>query len=77
MYVKVQAVVHSVSWDQSGTTWSVPESYKSVGEVNGMERPAGEGDSPVSEAILTLDCDPEYHGARETLWEPGRTIFQG
>ena len=41
-----------------------------------MERPATEGESPVREINESPGKEPEYHGARETLWESGRTIFQ-
>jgi len=43
-----------------------------------LESPTTEGDSPVDEmAVDFLGSDPEYHGARETLWESGGTTLQG
>ena len=36
-----------------------------------------EGDSPVDERDETPGVLPEYHGARETLWESGGTTLQG
>ena len=42
-----------------------------------MEMPTVEGESPVYEIYVTLYKAPEYHGARETLWESGGTILQG
>jgi hypothetical protein len=41
-----------------------------------MEISTAEGESPVHEMHDSLYKAPEYHGARETLWESGRTIFQ-
>ena len=46
-----------------------------IGELNGLERPAKEGDSPVSEAENS-ELDPEYRGTREILWEAGGTTLQ-
>jgi len=43
----------------------------------GLERPAIAGDSPVGERRGDSMLVPEYHEARGTLWESGRTIFQG
>ena len=43
----------------------------------GLERPTEEGESPVGEKRKAHRAGPEYHGARETLWEAGRTISQG
>ena len=45
-------------------------------EPNGLERPTKAGDSPVGEA-KEAQRDPEYRGARETLWESAGTIRQG
>jgi hypothetical protein len=42
-----------------------------------MERLTKEGDSPVDERLAASGRVPEYHGARETLWESGGTILQG
>jgi hypothetical protein len=42
-----------------------------------LESSGIEGDSPVDENVETLSSVPEYHEARETLWEAGRTISQG
>ena len=43
-----------------------------------LESPTTEGDSPVDEMVVDfLDSVPEYHGARETLWEAGETTLQG
>ncbi len=42
-----------------------------------MERPTGEGDSPVGETYVIGKRDPEYHKARGTLWESGGTTLQG
>jgi hypothetical protein len=43
-----------------------------------LERATIEGDSPVGEIGADfLDQVPEYHGARETLWESGETTLQG
>ena len=42
-----------------------------------LEQPTEEGESPVEEENQTPEFDPEYRGARETLWEAGRTISQG
>ena len=42
-----------------------------------LGRTAIEGDSPVGERDKTLGVLPEYHGARETLWESGGTTLQG
>ncbi len=42
-----------------------------------MERPAEEGDSPVGEIGGEGKRNPEYHEARETLWETGETTLQG
>ncbi len=42
-----------------------------------MERPTGEGDSPVGGMHGVGKRDPEYHGARGTLWEAGGTTLQG
>ena len=36
-----------------------------------------EGESPVDERDKTPSAYPEYHGARETLWESGGTTLQG
>jgi len=36
-----------------------------------------EGESPVDERDGTPGAYPEYHGARETLWESGGTTLQG
>ncbi len=36
-----------------------------------------EGESPVDEREETPSAYPEYHGARETLWESGGTTLQG
>ena len=40
-----------------------------------MERVTIEGDSHVSEKIVSLRQAPKYHGTRGILWEFGRTIF--
>ena len=37
---------------------------------------ARDGESPVS-VRKTMEQDPEYHGARGTLWEAGGTTLQG
>ena len=42
-----------------------------------LGRTAIEGDSPVGERDETPGILPEYHGARETLWESGGTTLQG
>jgi hypothetical protein len=43
-----------------------------------LESSARAGDSPVGEnGSDSLDPTPEYHGTRETLWEPGETTLQG
>ena len=43
-----------------------------------LESSTTEGDSPVDEMVVDfLDSVPEYHGARETLWEAGETTLQG
>ena len=43
-----------------------------------LESSTTEGDSPVDEMVVDfLDSVPEYHGARETLWETGETTLQG
>ena len=43
-----------------------------------LESSTTEGDSPVDEMVADfLDSVPEYHGARETLWESGGTTLQG
>ena len=43
-----------------------------------LESSTTEGDSPVDEMVADfLDSVPEYHGARETLWEAGETTLQG
>lgn len=39
-----------------------------------MGRPAKEGESPVYEINYGAESVPEYHGAREILWESARTI---
>lgn len=33
--------------------------------------------APYPKGVATPDLVPEYHGARETPWESGRTISQG
>ncbi len=48
-----------------------------TGRRTALERPAKEGDSPVLESRYAGEQDPEYHGARETLWEAGWTTIQG
>ena len=53
-------------------------SYQSDGYPNGLESPTIDGESPVDEMESgSLDGTPKYHGTRGTLWESGRTIFQG
>ena len=43
-----------------------------------LESSTTEGDSPVDEMVVDFPDDvPEYHGARETLWETGETTLQG
>ena len=42
-----------------------------------LGRTVVEGDSPVDEKDKTPGVLPEYHGARETLWESGGTTLQG
>ena len=43
-----------------------------------LESSTKEGDSPVDEMVADfLNRVPEYHGARETLWETGETTLQG
>ena len=42
-----------------------------------LERSAIEGESPVHEDVTDSETAPEYRGTRETLWESGRTTFQG
>ena len=42
-----------------------------------LERTVIEGESPVDERDETSGVFPEYHGARETLWEVGGTTLQG
>ena len=43
-----------------------------------LESSTIEGDSPVDEMVADfLNRVPEYHGARETLWETGETTLQG
>ena len=39
-----------------------------------MERPAGEGDSPVFENAIFLQVAPKYRGTRGTLRESTGTI---
>lgn len=46
-----------------------------IGEANGLERPARDGDSPVAEAENS-ELDPEYRGTREILREAGGTTPQ-
>ena len=47
--------------------------------AKGLGRPTGAGESPVADESLLgrVGNDPEYHGARETLWEAGGTTLQG
>ena len=42
-----------------------------------LERVARDGESPVGDGGLAWSVAREYHGTRETLWEAGRTTFQG
>ncbi len=43
-----------------------------------LESSTKEGDSPVDEMVADFFYSvPEYHGARETLWETGETTLQG
>jgi hypothetical protein len=43
-----------------------------------VETAARDGESPVGECALdSLTGEPEYHGARATLWEAGGTTLQG
>ena len=42
-----------------------------------MERQTVGGDSPVGEMHTVGKRNPEYHGARGTLWESGGTTLQG
>ena len=46
------------------------QQYTTIGELNGLERPIREGDSPVSEGD-NRRMNPEYRGTREILWEAG------
>ena len=50
---------------------------KERGSRSRLESRTRAGESPVGESSFSLDPFLEYHGARETLWEAGRTIFQG
>jgi hypothetical protein len=51
---------------------------KSLFSRRPLERAAIEGDEPRRrKARVSLAGAPEYHGTRGTLWESGRTIFQG
>ena len=42
-----------------------------------LESSTVDGESPVGERARGVCRDPEYHGARETLWEAGGTTLQG
>ena len=42
-----------------------------------LERTIREGDSPVERNGDESGWYPEYHEARETLWEAGETTLQG
>jgi hypothetical protein len=42
-----------------------------------LEGTVREGENPVGEKRRRRDWDPEYHEARETLWEAGGTTLQG
>jgi hypothetical protein len=56
----------------------VSPQQRSGGHAKGLGRPTGAGESPVAEATTgLLAIVPEYHGARETLWEAGGTTLQG
>ena len=46
-------------------------------DLKGLERPTRAGESPVERKRGEPSGDPEYHGARETLWEAGGTTLQG
>jgi hypothetical protein len=45
--------------------------------MSGRKAEAIEGKSPVCESNEFSGRNPEYHGARGTLWEAGRTTSQG
>ena len=58
-------------WGCGTSTKRFSESSRSV-----LEKHTTEGESPVGERGVRSETSPEYHGARRTLWEAGRTISQ-
>ena len=65
-----------------GHCWASAQTGREVSNLHHsrsvLESSTTEGDSPVDEMVADfLDSVPEYHGARETLWEAGETTLQG
>ena len=55
----------------------LPIHFDEVLKLKGLEKPAREGESPVSVWPESEGEFPKYHGSREILWESGWTIIQG
>jgi hypothetical protein len=48
-----------------------------AGDLKALEHATTDGESPVEDHRPEAGWHPEYHEARETLWEAGGTTLQG
>ena len=63
--------------ERLGSPHQTRRSYNLVSSQRLLGRAAIEGESPVDERDKASGEYPEYHGARETLWESGGPTLQG